>query len=135
MLICLSSSTNSLIIVYCTYSAFGETGDDTTLDPTYPDTVLGGYTGQLQCGVYKPTNVISVSYGGQEDDLPAYYQKRQCNEFLKLGLQGVSIFYASGDDGVAGPQEAIVKMDAWALTAPSSVLPGLTLALISPTLA
>jgi tripeptidyl-peptidase I len=47
--------------------------------------------------------VISVSYGGQEDDLPAYYQKRQCNEFLKLGLQGVSIFYASGDDGVAGP--------------------------------
>jgi tripeptidyl-peptidase I len=36
--------------------------------------------------------------------LPAYYQKRQCNEFLKLGLQGVSVFYASGDDGVAGYQ-------------------------------
>lgn len=24
------------------------------------------------------------------------------SRFLKLGLQGVSIFYASGDDGVAG---------------------------------
>ena len=88
---------------YCTYSAFGESGDDPVLDPTYPDTLPGGYKGQLQCGVYKPTNVISVSYGGQEADLPAYYQQRQCNEFMKLGLQGVSIFYASGDDGVAGP--------------------------------
>ena len=88
---------------YCTYSAFGETGDDPTLDPTYPDPNPGGYKGQLQCGIYKPTNVISVSYGGQEYDLPAYYQERQCNEFLKLGLQGHSIFYASGDDGVAGP--------------------------------
>ena len=54
------------------------------------------------CGVYKPTNVISISYGEQEQDLPAYYQERQCNEFLKLGLQGVSIFVASGDTGVGG---------------------------------
>ncbi|KAK1066330.1 hypothetical protein LTR74_007217 [Friedmanniomyces endolithicus] len=85
---------------YCTYSAYGETGNDPHLDPTYPDP--NGYQGQLMCGVYKPTNVISISYGEQEQDLPAYYQKRQCNEFLKLGLQGVSIFVASGDTGVAG---------------------------------
>lgn len=44
----------------------------------------------------------SISYGEQEIDLPAGYQERQCNEFLKLGLQGVSIFVASGDTGVAG---------------------------------
>ena len=87
---------------YCTYSAFGETGDDPVLDPTYPDPLPGGYKGQLQCGVYTPTLVISVSYGGQEYDLPAYYQERQCNEFMKLGLQGHSIFFASGDSGVAG---------------------------------
>jgi tripeptidyl-peptidase-1 len=86
---------------YCTYLAFGETGNDPDIDPVYPD--ANGYKGQLQCGKYKPTNVISVSYGGQEADLPAYYQQRQCNEFMKLGLQGISIFYASGDDGVAGP--------------------------------
>lgn len=67
---------------YCTYSAFGETSNDPVNDPTYPDTAPGGYTGQLQCGVYKPTNVISISYGGQEFDLPAYYQKRQCNEYV-----------------------------------------------------
>jgi tripeptidyl-peptidase-1 len=45
--------------------------------------------------------VISLSYGGQEADVPVYYQKRQCNEYLKLGLQGVSIMFASGDSGVS----------------------------------
>jgi subtilase family serine protease len=53
------------------------------------------------CGVYKPTNVISVSYGGQEADLPLSYQKRQCLEYMKLGLQGVSFLFASGDSGVS----------------------------------
>ncbi|KAL8832256.1 MAG: hypothetical protein Q9191_000388 [Dirinaria sp. TL-2023a] len=88
---------------YCTYSAFGETGNS-PLDPPYPDTTRpGGYTGQLQCGVYKPTNVISISYGGQEADLPPSYQERQCNEYMKLGMQGVSIVVSSGDSGVSGP--------------------------------
>jgi tripeptidyl-peptidase I len=32
--------------------------------------------GALQCGVYKPTNVISISYGGDEDSLPVSYQRR-----------------------------------------------------------
>ena len=54
---------------YCTYSAFGETGNS-PLDPPYADPQPGGYKGALQCGVYKPTNVISISYGGQEADLP-----------------------------------------------------------------
>ncbi|KAL8663945.1 MAG: hypothetical protein Q9202_003494 [Teloschistes flavicans] len=87
---------------YCTYSAFGETGNS-PLDPPYPDAKAGGYKGSLQCGVYKPTNVISVSYGGQEVDLPPSYQERQCNEYMKLGMQGVSILISSGDSGVAGP--------------------------------
>lgn len=77
------------------------------LDPPYPDPQPGGYTGSLQCGVYKPTNVISISYGGQESDLPAAYQQRQCNEFMKLGMQGVSIVLASGDSGVGGPDGCI----------------------------
>lgn len=41
---------------YCTYSAYGETGD-ASIDPVYPDPILLGYEGKLQCGVYKPTNV------------------------------------------------------------------------------
>lgn len=53
------------------------------------------------CGVYTPTNVISVSYGGQEVDLPLSYQRRQCLEYAKLGLQGVSFLFASGDSGVS----------------------------------
>jgi tripeptidyl-peptidase I len=53
------------------------------------------------CGVFTPTNVISVSYGGQEADLPIAYQKRQCLEYLKLGLQGTSFLFASGDSGVS----------------------------------
>ena len=87
---------------YCNYTAYGETGNS-ILDPPYPDPQAGGYKGALQCGVYKPTNVISISYGGQEPDLPASYQQRQCNEYMKLGMQGVSIVVASGDSGVAGP--------------------------------
>ncbi|KAI1851872.1 hypothetical protein JX266_002725 [Neoarthrinium moseri] len=87
---------------YCTYCSDGECGNDPELDPVYPDSHHNGYKGKLMCGVYKPTAAISISYGKQEQDLPAYYQKRQCNEFLKLGLQGVSIFVASGDTGVGG---------------------------------
>ena len=85
---------------YCTYCADGECGDS-SIDPQYPDPAPGGYKGQLQCGIYEPTSVISVSYGGQEADVPISYQKRQCNEYLKLGLQGVSTLFASGDSGVS----------------------------------
>ncbi|KAI2789280.1 Tripeptidyl-peptidase sed1 [Penicillium oxalicum] len=72
------------------------------LDPPYPDPAPGGYKGHLQCGVYKKPTVISISYGGAEADLPISYQRRQCNEFLKLGIQGVSVVVSSGDSGVQG---------------------------------
>jgi tripeptidyl-peptidase I len=87
---------------YCKYSAFNETGNDPIVDPTYPDTRPGGYNGSLMCGTFKPTNVISISYGTQEIDLPVNYQKRQCNEFLKLGLQGITVVLSTGDSGVEG---------------------------------
>lgn len=45
--------------------------------------------------------MISASYGQAEADLPPNYTKRQCNEFMKLGLQGHSILFAAGDYGVA----------------------------------
>ena len=85
---------------YCTYCAYGECGNAPGIDPKYPDPGPDGYNGQLQCGVFTPTNVFSLSYGGQEVDVPIAYQKRQCNEFLKLGLQGISFLFASGDSGV-----------------------------------
>ncbi|OAA55092.1 Peptidase S8/S53, subtilisin/kexin/sedolisin [Cordyceps fumosorosea ARSEF 2679] len=54
-----------------------------------------------ECGKYKSTNVISISYGVDEADFSASYVKRQCNEWMKLGLQGVSVLISSGDSGVA----------------------------------
>ena len=85
---------------YCTYSAYGITGNSPGIDPVYPDPQPGGYNGPLQCGVYTPTRVVSISYGFGEANLPLAYQKRQCNEWMKLALQGVSVLTASGDYGV-----------------------------------
>ena len=52
--------------------------------------------------MYKPTNVISISYSGSESGFPDYYMKRQCNEWMKLALQGTTIVMSSGDSGVGG---------------------------------
>lgn len=82
---------------YCTYQG----GDQPYVDPAYPDPNEYGYTGPLQCGGAPQSNVISVSYGQIEGALPRFYQERQCREWMKLGLQGVSVVYASGDSGVA----------------------------------
>ncbi|KAK3117512.1 hypothetical protein LTR53_001029 [Teratosphaeriaceae sp. CCFEE 6253] len=86
---------------YCNYTAYGITGDSPGVDPQYPDPLPGGYKGQVMCGTYTPTRVISISYGEAEADLPLRYTERQCNEWMKLGLMGHSVFVASGDNGVA----------------------------------
>ncbi|CEJ83904.1 hypothetical protein VHEMI03295 [[Torrubiella] hemipterigena] len=74
---------------YCTSGG----GDDPTVD---------GKTANEACGTFKPANVISFSYGLTEAAWPTSYLKRQCDEFMKLGLQGTSLVFASGDGGVAG---------------------------------
>lgn len=75
---------------YCTYSAFGETGNDPDIDPVYPNqnrtpgsensTSPDFYQGPTACGTVNSTNVFSVSYGGLEYKLPVNYMYRQCNE-------------------------------------------------------
>lgn len=83
-------------------------GDDPTQDGTYPDpygtAAEGAYEGKKDCGKYGPTKVISTSYGYNEHDLTPFYENRQCNEYMKLGLAGTTILYSSGDYGVAGNQ-------------------------------
>ena len=86
---------------YCDYSAYGITGDSPGIDATYPDPLPGGFKGNLECGTYELTRVVSISYGEAEIYLPKPYVERQCNEIMKLGLQGHSILVASGDYGVA----------------------------------
>ncbi|KAF8435036.1 peptidase S8/S53 domain-containing protein [Boletus edulis BED1] len=83
---------------YCTF----EGGDDPTQDAIYPDNAPGGYTGPKACGTVKPASVISTSYGYNEADLSPFYAGRQCAEYAKLGLMGITILYSSGDYGVAG---------------------------------
>ncbi|KAH6712325.1 peptidase S8/S53 domain-containing protein [Leptodontidium sp. MPI-SDFR-AT-0119] len=83
---------------YCTSGG----GDDAIYDGIYPDTASGGYKGAETCGAFAPASVISTSYGYNEADLSAAYQTRQCNEYMKLGLAGVTFLYSSGDYGVAG---------------------------------
>ncbi|KAK6839735.1 hypothetical protein PG995_007006 [Apiospora arundinis] len=66
------------------------------------DSIDNNYPDNIRCGGHTATNVISTSYGYNEADLTARYEQRQCNEYMKLALQGVSMIFSSGDSGVAG---------------------------------
>ncbi|CAK5272853.1 unnamed protein product [Mycena citricolor] len=92
-----------------TYCSF-EGGDDPFYDGTYPDSAPGGYQKQ-DCGTVKPANVISTSYGYNEADLSYEYSLRQCKEYAKLGMMGVTIVYSSGDGGVAGNGDICLNAD------------------------
>ena len=83
---------------YCTF----EGGDDPTQDPAYPDPAATGFKGPNECGGAAATKVISTSYGYNEADLTPFYEMRQCQEYAKLGMQGTTVLYSSGDFGVAG---------------------------------
>jgi len=44
--------------------------------------------------------VISTSYGDDEQSVPASYAKQVCSMFAQLGAKGVSLIFSSGDNGV-----------------------------------
>ena len=44
--------------------------------------------------------VISTSYGDDEQTVPYSYAKSVCNGFAQLGARGVSLLFSSGDEGV-----------------------------------
>lgn len=77
-------------------------GDDPVQDAVYPDPNPNGFQGPKDCGGFAATKVISTSYGYNEADLTAAYEQRQCMEYMKLGLQGTTFLFSSGDNGVAG---------------------------------
>ncbi|KAJ6555036.1 subtilisin-like protein [Mycena vulgaris] len=83
---------------FCTF----EGGDDPEQDGIYPDPLPGGFTGPESCGIIPPPHTISVSYAQDEQTITAASANRQCTEYGKLGLMGTSVFYSSGDNGVAG---------------------------------
>ena len=82
-----------------TYCGF-EGGDDPIQDAFYPDNYPNGYHSEsshhvfecdhfiaktkkdpTDCGITKPANVISTSYGYNEADLSPFYTSRQCAEY------------------------------------------------------
>lgn len=45
-------------------------------------------------------NVISISYGENEQEIPRPYAMQVCNMFAQLGARGKTVLFASGDSGV-----------------------------------
>ncbi|KAF1991424.1 tripeptidyl-peptidase 1 precursor [Aulographum hederae CBS 113979] len=51
-------------------------------------------------GQKKLPQVISTSYGDDEQTVPESYAKRVCAGFAQLGARGISVLFSSGDAGV-----------------------------------
>jgi tripeptidyl-peptidase-1 len=56
----------------------------------------------------QPSQVLSISYAANEINFTPEYLKRQCLEFLKLGLMGVSVIVSAADCGPAGQECACI---------------------------
>lgn len=50
-------------------------------------------------GTYTPPAVLATSYGYDEAWLSPSYEKRQCTEYQKLALAGVTVVFSAGDYG------------------------------------
>jgi tripeptidyl-peptidase I len=74
---------------------------NSSIDPTFPDPQSGGYNQTTDCGTLTPPQVLSISYSNPEVNFSPKYLQRQCLEFLKLGLMGVTVVVGSGDTGTA----------------------------------
>ncbi|TRM66566.1 peptidase S8/S53 domain-containing protein [Schizophyllum amplum] len=51
-----------------------------------------------------PPQVLTTSYGYDENDLGSSLATRFCDSYMTLGARGVSVLFASGDGGVSGLQ-------------------------------
>ncbi|CAK3804726.1 tripeptidyl-peptidase 1 precursor [Lecanosticta acicola] len=49
--------------------------------------------------------VISTSYGDDEQTVPESYANKACSGFAQLGARGISVLFSSGDAGVGGDGE------------------------------
>ncbi|KAJ9611744.1 hypothetical protein H2200_004928 [Cladophialophora chaetospira] len=55
--------------------------------------------------------VISTSYGDDEQTVSRAYAQAVCNQFAQLGARGVSLFFSSGDFGVGQDETCISNID------------------------
>ncbi|KAI0823314.1 family S53 protease [Trametes gibbosa] len=57
-------------------------------------------------GESAPPQVLTTSYGQNENTISRALANNLCNAYAQLGARGVSILFASGDGGVAGSQSS-----------------------------
>ncbi|PYH45974.1 S53 family peptidase [Aspergillus saccharolyticus JOP 1030-1] len=73
-------------------------------EPTEADDSNEPYLPYYEYLLSKPNSalpqVISNSYGDDEQTVPEYYAKRVCNLIGLMGLRGISIIESSGDEGI-----------------------------------
>jgi tripeptidyl-peptidase-1 len=55
--------------------------------------------------------VISTSYADEEQSVPLWYARRACAGFAALGARGVSLLFASGDEGVGQDDKCFAHDD------------------------
>lgn len=55
---------------------------------------------QYMLGLDSVPNVVSTSYGDDEQTVSPQYAKSVCDAFAQLGAKGVSLLFSSGDNGV-----------------------------------
>ncbi len=55
--------------------------------------------------------VVSTSYGDDEQTMSLAYAQAVCNQFAQLGARGVSLFFSSGDFGVGQDETCISNAD------------------------
>ncbi|MCJ1328981.1 hypothetical protein MMC10_005658 [Thelotrema lepadinum] len=83
---------------------------DTPTDTNEP--YIAYYNALLARNNSQLPQVISNSYGDEEDTVPLNYAKRVCNQIAQLGARGITILESSGDLGVgagckvSGPSNA-----------------------------
>ncbi|CAI4212083.1 unnamed protein product [Parascedosporium putredinis] len=92
-------------------AAFDETYC-TALDPNFDPIFPGpGEETASDCGTRTPPRVIGIAYAWNEAQFSNTYLERQCLEFLKLGLQGVTVLTGSADRGTADQLGGCVDPD------------------------
>ncbi|KAF3927832.1 Aorsin [Dactylellina cionopaga] len=74
---------------------------DPSIDPHFPDPLPGGYNKTADCGTLSPPKVLSISFAYVEAAFPPEYLYRQCLEYLRLGLMGVTVVVSTSDYGTA----------------------------------
>ena len=90
---------------------FLEALDMTYCQGDHANTDCGTWDGGPKGLTGRSPYVISVSWVSFETMLTRAYMTRQCNEYLKLGLTGVTVLVASGDHGVSFKNKCVNPSD------------------------